>query len=72
MKSSMQHHDRSDDAAARRLRTAMDMHEFGVEMMRQRLIRELGHSQKKEVEKRLDQWLREQPALPTESFRERT
>ncbi|MEX2213369.1 MAG: hypothetical protein WD768_04535 [Phycisphaeraceae bacterium] len=62
----------SDEAAARRLRTALDMHEFGVELMRQRLLREIGEDRPEEVKRRLRQWLREQPALPAEFFRERT
>lgn len=57
--------------AAQRLRTAFDMHEFGVEMMRQQLIRELGANNRKAINQRLQDWLATQPAKPEAFFRAR-
>jgi len=51
-----------DDAlAARRFRTAMDLFEAGVEMMRQNLRRQFPEADEKEIAARLAQWLQERP-----------
>ncbi len=58
-----------DSEAARRLRTAFEMHEFGVDVMRQRLIRELGAGNRKAIDQRLQEWLATQPDKPEAFFR---
>jgi hypothetical protein len=47
--------------AARRFRTAMDLFEAGVAMMRQNLRRQFPDADEKEISARLAQWLQERP-----------
>ena len=47
--------------AAARLRTALDLFEAGVEMMRQRLRRDHPDLAEREIAARLTAWLRERP-----------
>jgi len=47
--------------ASRRFRTALDLFEAGVEMMRQNLRRRYPEADEKEIKTRLAQWLRERP-----------
>ncbi|HEV8581748.1 MAG TPA: hypothetical protein VGX68_21990 [Thermoanaerobaculia bacterium] len=47
--------------AARRFRTALDLFEAGVEMMRQNLRRRYPDASEQEIKERLGQWLRERP-----------
>lgn len=47
--------------AAARLRTALDMHDFGVAMERQRLRRLDPAAPDEEIERRLLRWLRDLP-----------
>lgn len=47
--------------ASRRFRTALDLFEAGVEMMRQNLRRRFPEADEKEISARLAQWLRERP-----------
>jgi hypothetical protein len=47
--------------AARRFRTAMDLFEAGVGMMRQNLRRHFPDADEKEIATRLAQWLQERP-----------
>ena len=49
------------EAAARRLRLALDLFRTGEEMMRQRLRREHPELSEREIERRLLEWLRERP-----------
>jgi hypothetical protein len=49
------------EAAARRLRLALDLFRTGEEMMRQRLRREHPDLSEREIEQRLVAWLRERP-----------
>ena len=49
------------ETGARRLRTALDLLEFGAEMMRQRLHRENPGAQEEEVGRRLAAWLQTRP-----------
>jgi hypothetical protein len=63
--------DSKSDHASRHLQTALDMHQFGVEMMEQRLIREIGEGNRALIESRLRDWLARQAALPERYFRVR-
>jgi hypothetical protein len=47
--------------AARKFRTAMDLFEAGVGMMRQNLRRRFPDADEKEIAARLAQWLQERP-----------
>ena len=47
--------------AARRFRTAMDLFEAGVSMMRQNLKRSFPEADEEEIKTRLRQWLQERP-----------
>jgi len=47
--------------AARRFRTAMDLFEAGVSMMRQNLKRSFPEADEEEIKMRLRQWLQERP-----------
>ena len=47
--------------AARRFRTAMDLFEAGVSMMRQNLRRRFPDADEEEIKARLRQWLQERP-----------
>lgn len=49
------------EAAARRLRLALDLFVTGEELMRQRLRREHPELSLAEIESRLEAWLRERP-----------
>jgi hypothetical protein len=44
-----------------RLRIALDLHDFGVKMMRQNLRRRYPEASDEEIEKKLLEWLRERP-----------
>jgi signal transduction histidine kinase len=52
------------DAAAARLRAAIEMFETGVEMMRQTLRRTNPAASEGEIEARLRTWLAERPGAP--------
>jgi hypothetical protein len=47
--------------ASRRFRTALDLFEAGVEMMRQNLRRRYPDASEEEIKTRLGHWLRERP-----------
>jgi len=47
--------------ASRRFRTALDLFEAGVEMMRQNLRRRYPDASEQEIKTRLTQWLQERP-----------
>jgi lauroyl/myristoyl acyltransferase len=47
--------------ASRRFRTALDLFEAGVEMMRQNLRRRYPEASEAEIKSLLGQWLRERP-----------
>jgi hypothetical protein len=47
--------------AARRFRTALELFEAGVAMMRQNLRRQFPEADEKEIAARLAQWLQERP-----------
>ncbi|MFL6192950.1 MAG: hypothetical protein ACJ75H_02170 [Thermoanaerobaculia bacterium] len=47
--------------ASRRFRTAMDLFEAGIAMMRQNLRRQFPDADEKEIATRLALWLRERP-----------
>lgn len=47
--------------AARRFRTAMELFEAGVSMMRQNLRRRFPDADEEEIKTRLRQWLQERP-----------
>ncbi len=49
------------EIAARKLATALDLHEFGVAMMRATLRRRHPDLDDEEIEQRLSQWLRVRP-----------
>ncbi len=51
----------SDRGAAARLRTALDLHEAGVQMMRQRLRREHPNDSADQLRARLGRWLHDRP-----------
>lgn len=46
---------------AQRLRIALDLHDFGVVMMRQNLRRRYPNVNDKDIETKLLEWLRERP-----------
>lgn len=48
-------------AAAARLRQALEMHEFGLEMMRQNLRRRFPEESPEQIEARFLAWLEERP-----------
>ena len=50
--------------AAERLRTALDLHETGVAMMRQNLRRAHPEASSSEIDRLLQAWLRERPGAP--------
>lgn len=47
----------SDEAAAARLRTALDLYEVGEAMMRQRLRRERPKAEEAEIDASIESWL---------------
>lgn len=49
------------ETAAQRLRIALDLFEFGVDMMRQKLRREAPDATEDEIQTRLVAWLQERP-----------
>ena len=49
------------ETPAQRLRTALDLFEFGVDMMRQRLRRETPEATEGEIQTRLVAWLQQRP-----------
>ncbi len=51
----------SHDLLRERLRIAFDLHEAGVDLMRQRLRREHPGAPDAEIERRLGDWLRHRP-----------
>jgi hypothetical protein len=52
------------EAAARRLRLALDMFRTGEAMMRQRLRREHPDLSPAEIERRIAEWLEDRPGAP--------
>jgi hypothetical protein len=52
------------EAAAHRLRLALDLFRTGEEMMRQRLRREHPDLSPEEIERRIVQWLEDRPGAP--------
>lgn len=48
-------------AAAERLRTALDLHDAGVALMRQNLRREFPEASEDEIDRRLGAWLQHRP-----------
>jgi hypothetical protein len=53
--------DMDSSLASRRFRTALDLFEAGVGMMRQNLRRQFPEADEKEIASRLAQWLQERP-----------
>ena len=53
--------DQSDEARARRLRTALDLADVGIEMRRMQLRRQYPQASEAEISKLLGAWLRERP-----------
>ena len=53
--------DRKGDLLGENLRLAMDLHDAGVEMMRQNLRRQFPAENPEEIESRLAAWLRARP-----------
>ena len=49
------------ETPAQRLRIALDLFEFGVDMMRQRLRRETPEATESEIQTRLVAWLQQRP-----------
>lgn len=49
------------ETPAQRLRIALDLHELGVEMMRQKLRREAPEATEDEIQARLVAWLQDRP-----------
>lgn len=49
------------ETPAQRLRTALDLFEFGTDMMRQKLRRETPNATADEIQTRLVAWLQERP-----------
>lgn len=52
---------KSHETPAQRLRTALDLFEFGTDMMRQKLRREAPDATEDEIQARLVAWLQERP-----------
>ena len=50
-----------DETPAQRLRIALDLFEFGTDMMRQKLRREAPEATDDEIQARLVAWLQERP-----------
>ena len=57
----MQPSSNSDEAASQRLRTALDLFEFGLDMMRQKLRRQDPDATEEQIQERLVAWLQERP-----------
>ena len=53
--------DLSDEACARRLRTALDLADSGIEMRRAQLRRNHPGATEVEIDRRLNRWLRHRP-----------
>ena len=52
----------NEHSAARRLLEALDLMEFGIELMRQNIVRALPGASKELIDSELNRWLMEQPA----------
>lgn len=53
--------DLSDEACARRLRTALDLADSGIQMRRAQLRRQYPDASEAEIDERLGRWLRHRP-----------
>ena len=52
------------EAARRKLRLALELHDVGVNMMRQKLRRQHPRAAEKEIQALLNAWLSERPGAP--------